>query len=552
MSESDTPVHARVVAGRYRLVRELGRGGMGVVWLAEDELVGRQVAVKELRPPAMLADEERNKYVRRALQEARSAARIHHSGAVTLYDVLPATNGDDAVYLIMEYVEGPTLAEVIEQRGRLPDAEVARLGLQLVAVVEAAHALGIVHRDIKPGNILIAAGPQVKLTDFGIAHTLGDPRLTHSGIMGTQAYLAPELFEAAPINPAADVWSVGATLFAAADGRAPFERDTTGATLRAILFDALPVPQCAPALASAISGMLQRDPARRITLAQARDSLLRAASQPASAPAPSVERPTDSRPTTRLSPGWKKPPQPAPGPAGAPYPGAPTAPVTPVSPVSPVRYPVQPPAMPGSMPRPGAPGPPGPPLTGPAPPPGMRRPVAMPPSPMPRPPGLMGLAPVATFSNMPGEALRVLLIVGCIVAIPVVLVSWVFIPPLVYLVLAIAAVAFVIVALVMRSKWCQLTLTSRGVVVTGGRSAKITWDRITGFGPAVIGSQSYLNAWVVGAGGGPPKPIRICPLEPQHFPPEAIRAAILAQRPTVRVDPLQPPPGYPLRPPPFR
>jgi serine/threonine protein kinase len=543
MSESETPVHARVVAGRYRLVRELGRGGMGVVWLASDELVGRQVAVKELRPPAMLADDERDKYVRRALQEARSAARIHHPGAVTLYDVLPATDGDDAVYLIMELVEGPTLADLIQQRGRLPEAEVAKLGLQLVAVVDAAHALGIVHRDIKPSNILIAPGPQVKLTDFGIAHTLGDPRLTHTGVMGTQAYLAPELFEAAPINPSADVWSLGATLFAAVDGRAPFERDTTGATLRAILFDAMPVPRCSPALAEAITGMLQRDPARRSTLAQARESLLRVGSQP---PVTSPEPRPDTRPTASLSPGWNKPAaQPPQRPPATPYP---SRPAPPVSPMSPVRYPVPPTVQGPAMPRHAAPAPPGQPTTQPGPP-GPRPPAAGPPPPMPRPTGPVGPpAAVATFSNMPDEIWRVLLVVGCVVAIPVVVVTWVFVPPLVYLVLFLVAVAYVVIALVVRSKWCQLTLTSRGMLV-GRKSATINWDRITGFGPVVMGSKTYLNAWVVGAGGGPPKPIRICPLEAQHFPPEAIRAAILAQRPGVRIDPLQPSYAYPPRPP---
>jgi serine/threonine protein kinase len=268
---------ARLVAGRYQLVAELGRGGMGVVWLAEDQLVGRQVAVKELRSPQGLSQAERETYGHRALQEARSAARVDHPGAVALYDVLPGTAADDAVYLIMELVQGPTLAQVIGQQGRLAEATVASFGLQLLEVLEAAHALGVVHRDIKPANILIAPGGQVKLTDFGIAHTVGDLRLTRSGIMGTQAYLAPELFESAPISPAADVWSLGATLYAAAEGRGPFSRDTTGATLRAILIDDLPAPRCAPALAAALGGMLQRDPARRASTGQARAALLAAA-----------------------------------------------------------------------------------------------------------------------------------------------------------------------------------------------------------------------------------------------------------------------------------
>ena len=141
-----------------------------------------------------------------------------------------------------------------------------------------------------------------------------------------------------------------------------------------------------------------------------------------------------------------------------------------------------------------------------------------------------------------------LLIVGCFAAIPVILVTWAVVPPLGYLVIFLVAVAYVVIALVIRSKWSQLTLTDRGLLV-GRKSANINWDRITGFGPVVRGSQTYLNAWVVGAGGGPPKPIRICPLEPQHFPPEAIRGAILARRPGVRIDPLQPSYAYPPRPP---
>jgi serine/threonine protein kinase len=271
---------ARLVAGRYQLVRELGRGGMGVVWLAEDQLVGRRVAVKELRPPQGLADTERETFSRRALQEARSAARIRHPGAVTLYDVLPASAADNAMYLIMELVEGPSLAELIQRNGPLPADAVTQYGLQLLSVLEAAHGLGIVHRDIKPANILIGRGGQAKLTDFGIAHTVGDQRMTNSGVMGTQAYLAPELFEGAAITPAADLWSLGATLFAAVEGRGPFDRDTTGATLRAIILDELPAPHCAPYLAAAITGMLQRDPPRRATIGQARAQLLQAPQMP--------------------------------------------------------------------------------------------------------------------------------------------------------------------------------------------------------------------------------------------------------------------------------
>jgi serine/threonine protein kinase len=281
VSESEAHVQRQLAAGRYRLVAELGRGGMGVVWLAEDQLVGRRVAVKELRPPSGVADAEREVFGRRAVQEARSAARVHHPGAVHLYDVLPASPGDDAIYLVMELVEGPTLAEVIQRNGRLPDSTVAGYGLQVLSVLEAAHAIGVVHRDVKPGNILITTHGQVKLADFGIAHTIGDPRLTRTGVLGTQAYLAPELFESAPITPAADLWSLGATLFHAAEGRGAFERDTTGATLRALLIDRVPVPRCGPGLATAIGGLLQRDPAHRASAGQARTQLLAVAALPA-------------------------------------------------------------------------------------------------------------------------------------------------------------------------------------------------------------------------------------------------------------------------------
>ena len=333
---TDAGAGVRLVAGRYRLVAELGRGGMGVVWLAEDQLVGRQVAVKELRPLPGLSRAERETHMHRALQEARSAARVDHPGAVALFDVLPTTADDDAVYLIMELVQGPTLAQVIAQQGRLDEATVADFGVQLLSVLDAAHALGVVHRDIKPANVLIAAGGQLKLTDFGIAHTMGDLRLTRSGVMGTQAYLAPELFESAPITPAADVWSLGATLYAAAEGHGPFDRETTGATLRAILIDDPPVPHCSPALAAALAGMLQRDPAQRASTGQARTAL-REAAQLAPPPPVSADPPpgADGAPSASPpQPRWAEllttrspaPPPAPPPPHRAPQPPPPSQP----------------------------------------------------------------------------------------------------------------------------------------------------------------------------------------------------------------------------------
>ncbi len=204
----------------------------------------------------------------------------------------------------MELVQGLSLAELIGRDGALAGPRAAGIGLQLLEVLQVAHGLGIVHRDIKPANIMITAAGQVKLTDFGIVHTAGDTRLTRSGVMGTEAYMAPELFETGELTAAADVWSVGATLFYAVAGRGAFVRDNTGATLRAILLEEIPVPPCEPRLAAAISGMLQRDPGRRASIEQARADLQQAA---AAEPAPPPETP-------------EAPPEP-PGPGSGPGPG---------------------------------------------------------------------------------------------------------------------------------------------------------------------------------------------------------------------------------------
>jgi len=259
-----------VVAGRYRLTRQLGRGGMGAVWLGEDELAGRLVAVKELRAPAGVTEAEQEVFRKRALQEARSAARLAHPNAVTLYDIIPATSEDDAVYLIMEYIDGATLAQVISRDGPLSEPRTAGIALQLLSVLEAAHVLGIVHRDIKPANIMITADGRVKLTDFGIAHVVGGTRLTGSGVIGTPAYMAPEQLQGLDLTPAVDLWALGVTLYNAAAGHNPFDRETTAATFHAILMAELPWPACAPPLATVLAGLLVRDPAQRITIAQAR------------------------------------------------------------------------------------------------------------------------------------------------------------------------------------------------------------------------------------------------------------------------------------------
>jgi tRNA A-37 threonylcarbamoyl transferase component Bud32 len=263
-------MEGRLVADRYRLIRPLGRGGMGAVWLGEDQLAGRQVAVKELRPPAGVSEAEQDVFRRRALAEARSAARLTHPNAVTLYDVIPASPADDAVYLIMEYVDGATLGQVIERDGPLSEPRAAGIAVQMLLILDAAHALGIVHRDIKPANIMITAAGQVKLADFGIAHMVGGTRLTGSGVIGTPAYMAPEQLQGLDITPAVDLWALGATLYDAVAGRNPFGRQTTAATFHAILMADLPLAPCGPPLASVITGLLVRDPAQRMSTQQAR------------------------------------------------------------------------------------------------------------------------------------------------------------------------------------------------------------------------------------------------------------------------------------------
>jgi tRNA A-37 threonylcarbamoyl transferase component Bud32 len=286
-------MEARLVAGRYRLVRPLGRGGMGAVWLGDDQLAGRQVAVKELRPPDGVSQQEQDVFRRRALAEARSAARLTHPNAVTLHDIIPASPDDDAIYLIMEYVDGATLAQLVAAEGPLAEARAAGIARQLLAILEAAHALGIVHRDIKPANIMITPAGQVKLADFGIAHVVGGTRLTGSGVIGTPAYMAPEQLQGLDITPAVDCWALGATLYDAVAGRNPFDRETTAATFHAILMADLPPAPCGPPLADVITGLLVRDPAQRMTTQRAR-ALLSGAGLPGPAAGPAT--PADAWP----------------------------------------------------------------------------------------------------------------------------------------------------------------------------------------------------------------------------------------------------------------
>jgi eukaryotic-like serine/threonine-protein kinase len=255
------PAVHRIIADRYVLKAPLGRGGMGVVWRAHDQVLGREVAVKEVVFPATMAEEERRPAQARVLREARAAARLNHPAAVTLYDVVQDQGG---TFIVMELVNAPTLADLVRRQGPLAPGRVAELGAQVASALEAAHQAGIVHRDVKPGNVMVPAAGMAKLADFGVASLQGDPQLTSTGlVIGSPAYMAPEQARGEPSGPAADFWALGATLFYAVEGAPPFDRGTSIATLAAVVNEPPRVPRRAGPLTDLITALLAKDPAAR-------------------------------------------------------------------------------------------------------------------------------------------------------------------------------------------------------------------------------------------------------------------------------------------------
>ncbi len=279
------PDHAaeRLIADRYALAVPIGQGGMGVVWRARDALLGREVAIKEVRLPPTIPDSERSSIRARVLREARAAARLNHPGAVTLYDVI---NEQGHAFIVMELIDAPTLAQVVGKEGPLDPFRVAKIGAQVAAALAAAHQAGIVHRDVKPANVMVV-GDGAKLTDFGIARVKGDPKLTSTGlIVGSPAYMAPEQASGAAAGPEADMWSLGATLYYAVEGRPPFERDGQIAVMTAVVNDPPRAVTQAGPLAPIIEALLSKDPNRRPSASELRTQLERlAAAGPPSAAA---------------------------------------------------------------------------------------------------------------------------------------------------------------------------------------------------------------------------------------------------------------------------
>ncbi len=293
---------SRVVAERYLLTDVLGRGGMGVVWLADDRVLERRVAILEITCPLDLTAEERDVLVQRTLREARAAARLDHPCVTRVYDVVQEGGKP---WLVMEHFPSKSLQDIVEEEGPLPPTAAARIGLDVLAAIDAAHSAGIVHRDVKPANVLVGANGRACLTDFGIATTTGDSHLTTQGaLIGSPTYMAPERARGNEPAPPVDLWGLGATLYAAVEGRPPFDRGEPMATLFAVVSEH-PAPMVrAGALEPVLRALLDKDPQRRGTVASVRAQLEAVATGAATAPPPAQATPSSAPPP---------PPPPPPG-----------------------------------------------------------------------------------------------------------------------------------------------------------------------------------------------------------------------------------------------
>ncbi|MEU7757907.1 MULTISPECIES: serine/threonine-protein kinase [Micromonospora] len=265
----------QLVADRYRLITPLGQGGMGRVWKARDEVLHRDVAIKELVPPPGLTPEERREMRERSLREARAIARLNNINVVRIFDVL-RTDGDP--WIVMEYVASKSLQDTIAEDGPVTPAKAVEIGLGVLNALKAAHKAGIMHRDVKPGNVLLGEDGRVVLTDFGLATIPGDPNVTRTGmVLGSPAYISPERAREGTAGPEADLWSLGATLYAAVEGKSPYARPSAIATLAALATEPMPPPRNAGPLKPVLQGLLRKDPDERITAEVAERMLRKAA-----------------------------------------------------------------------------------------------------------------------------------------------------------------------------------------------------------------------------------------------------------------------------------
>ncbi|WP_256639975.1 serine/threonine-protein kinase [Streptomyces murinus] len=264
-----------LIAGRYRLAESIGSGGMGRVWRAHDEVLHRAVAVKELTAALYVSDSDQAVLLARTRAEARAAARINHSAVVTVHDVL---DHDGRPWIVMELVEGNSLADAVKEQGRIEPREAARIGLWVLRALRAAHSAGVLHRDVKPGNVLLGRDGRVLLTDFGIAQIEGDSTITRTGeVVGSVDYLAPERVRGHDPGPASDLWALGATLYTAVEGRSPFRRTSPLSTMQAVVEEEAEQPHNAGPLGPVISALLRKEPERRPGAEEAEQMLAEAA-----------------------------------------------------------------------------------------------------------------------------------------------------------------------------------------------------------------------------------------------------------------------------------
>ncbi|MFH8338849.1 serine/threonine-protein kinase [Streptomyces sp. AM6-12] len=323
----------RVIAGRYRLQARIGRGGMGVVWRASDELLGRLVAVKEILADDALPEDDARRRRDRTFREARAVAQLRHPHIIVVHDVVEQ---DERPYLVMELIDGCSLADRIARHGPVTPAEAARIGIALLSALDTAHDAGVLHRDIKPANVLIESGTErVVLTDFGIAQVAGATTLTETGsFVGSPEYTAPERMSGVRTGPESDLWSLGALLCTVLSGESPFRRDSLGGILHAVVAAEIRPPVEAEPLGPVVRGLLERDPDRRLDAAQAERMLrvyLETGRTPETPPEPAgtsrghrlaVGRPPRSLPPPPVLPGD---PEPLSGPAAGAGAGAVTA-----------------------------------------------------------------------------------------------------------------------------------------------------------------------------------------------------------------------------------